>query len=96
MLEQTGEAPPPGPPGHGWSRLTDQNASRPMPLLLAKFTTACALAFVKISPAESFCPIIGVMPIPEKLDVSPADFAAARVPLAALIAAAPMSDTLPP
>ena len=48
---------------HGWSRSTDQNASLPIPLPAAKFSTVCASASVKISAASSLRPIIGVIPM---------------------------------
>ncbi|MGW5198135.1 hypothetical protein [Streptomyces spiralis] len=48
-------------PPHGWSRLIDQNASRPTPCWAAKFSTVAASASVNVEPS-SFLPIIGVIP----------------------------------
>ena len=45
------------------SRETDQKLSRVILLLdCAEFNTVCASVRVKISPAVSFCPIMGVTP----------------------------------
>jgi hypothetical protein len=88
--EQFGETPP---PGHGWSRPIDQNASRPIPLACAQFTMVRAFAWLTTSPALSLLPIIGVMPMFAEVTASPAAFAALSVPAAAVWAAAAMSPT---
>src|SRR2546423_12807360 len=58
--EQLADTPP---PGQGWSRPIDQNASRPMPFELAQLTMSRALSWVTTSPALSLLPIIGVRPM---------------------------------
>ncbi|MGI5240512.1 hypothetical protein [Dactylosporangium sp. CA-139066] len=89
--EQLGETPP---PAHGWSRPTDQKASRPTPLDFAQDTMLCALAWLTTSPGLSLLPIIGVIPMLAYVAlVNPALFAALSVPAAAVFAAAAMSLT---
>ena len=65
ISEQDGR--PLAEPPQGWSRSTDQNASRPRPLLAAQLTRVEALALLKTSAELSFCPIIGVTPMLAKL-----------------------------
>src|SRR5690349_20252527 len=82
-------APPPGQPP--LSRPTDQKPINLILLPLAQLSTVVALARVKVSPGESFTPIIGVMP--NCVEVRPMLFNWLRAPCAAEMAAAAMSET---
>src|SRR5436190_18153027 len=87
-----GETVPLGQPP--LSRPTDQKANSVTPLLLAHEASQVALANVKVSPAESFAPIIGVMPNCALL--KPLLFIQLRAPWAAETAAVYMFETACP
>ncbi len=90
MPLQLGEAAP--PPGQlPLSRPTDQKAISVMPLLLAHEVSDVAFARVKVSPAQSLTPIMGVMP--SWVLAKPLAFNQLRAACAPEIAAAYMSET---